>query len=74
MAHRVCRSSAPEQRAGAYVANNHGEVTVIGKAEYLTLKAQDQRSAVSVAGGFCVFAAVISTALLRREVRLAVRP
>ncbi|MEU1687289.1 hypothetical protein [Micromonospora sp. NPDC005707] len=65
----------PEQRAGAYVVNNHGEVTVISKAEYLTLKAQDQRSAVSVAGGFGVFAAVISTALLRREGRReAVRP
>ncbi|MFD0782774.1 hypothetical protein ACFQZ8_02360 [Micromonospora azadirachtae] len=65
----------PEQRAGAYVANNHGEVTVISKAQYLTLKAQDQRSVVAVAGGFCVFTAVISTALLRREERReAVRP
>ncbi|NES29345.1 hypothetical protein GCE86_17610 [Micromonospora terminaliae] len=65
----------PEQRAGAYVANNHGQVTVISKAQYLTLKAQDQRSAVSVAGCFCVFAAVISTALLRREERReAARP
>ncbi|MGS2620074.1 hypothetical protein ACVCAH_37240 [Micromonospora sp. LZ34] len=65
----------PEQRAGAYVANNHGEVTVISKAQYLTLKAQEQRIAVFVPGGFCVFAAVISTALLRREARReAVRP
>ena len=59
----------PEQRAGAYVVNNHGDVTVISKAQYLTLKAQEQLIAVSVPGGFCVFAAVISTALLRREAR-----
>ncbi|MFR9780611.1 hypothetical protein ACL02O_31765 [Micromonospora sp. MS34] len=65
----------PEHRAGAYVVNNHGEVTVIGKAQYLTLKAQEQRIAACVPGGFCVFAAVISTALLRREARgEAVRP
>ncbi|MDZ5444268.1 hypothetical protein U2F26_16225 [Micromonospora sp. 4G57] len=65
----------PEQRAGTYVVNNHGEATVISKAQYLTLKAQEKRIAVFVPGGFCVFAAVISTALLRREARdEAVRP
>ncbi|TYB93526.1 hypothetical protein FXF53_27815 [Micromonospora sp. WP24] len=64
-----------EQRAGAYVASNHGEVTVISKAQYLTLKAQGQRSVVSAAGSFCVFTAVVSTAVLRRgERREAARP
>ncbi|MGC1209979.1 MAG: hypothetical protein WA890_01765 [Micromonospora sp.] len=67
--------SVKELGAGTYAAQNHGRWTVISKAEYLHLKAQNQRFFVSVPGGFCVFAAVVSTAVLRREAqREGVRP
>lgn len=67
--------SVQELGAGTYAAQKHGRWTVISKAQYLRLKAQNQRLLVSVPGGFCVFAAVVSTALLRREARHeAVRP
>ncbi|MGN9779596.1 hypothetical protein ACTMS0_28155 [Micromonospora sp. H33] len=67
--------SVKELGARTYAAQNHGQWTVISKAQYLHLKAQGQRGFVSAAGGFCVAAAVVSTALLRREARReAVRP
>ncbi|SDZ62049.1 hypothetical protein SAMN05421684_7367 [Asanoa ishikariensis] len=60
-------AGVPEQRAGEYVTNNHGIVTVISEDEYLTLKEQGRRIPVAIAGGLSVFAAVFSTALVRRE-------
>ncbi|SCG80209.1 hypothetical protein GA0070609_6307 [Micromonospora echinaurantiaca] len=68
-------SSVKELGAGTYAVQNHGQWTVISKAQYLHLKAQQQRGFLSVPGGLCVAAAVLSTALLRREARReAVRP
>ncbi|MFG3690780.1 hypothetical protein [Micromonospora sp. NPDC047740] len=67
--------SVQEWGAGTYAAQIHGQWTVISKARYLPLKAQGQRVFLSVPGGLCVAAAVLSTALLRREERReAVRP
>ncbi|TWJ20274.1 hypothetical protein JD76_00372 [Micromonospora endolithica] len=59
----------PVQELGAetYAAQIDGRWTAISKSEYLPMKAQNQRIHLSVPGGFCVFTAVLSTALLRRE-------
>jgi hypothetical protein len=67
--------SVTERGAGTYAAQIDGQWTPISKAQYLPLKAQDQRGLLSVPGGLCVAAAVVSTALLRWEARReAVRP
>jgi hypothetical protein len=61
------QGGTPQVRGGAYVANNHGVVTVISKSEYLRAKAREQRIPPAAAGMFCVLSLVTATALVRRD-------